>query len=451
MLYKYTCRYLYNFVNKSDISQMSNKDNTGIGKEMHSLIQQLFPICRSITGNGVRKTLKMISEHIPLKISEIPSGSKVFDWEIPKEWNIKDAYIKNKNGEKIIDFAKSNLHILHYSIPIKKKIKFEELKKNLYSIPEQPDLIPYLTSFYNENWGFCLSHKQLKNMKDEEYEIFIDSTLENGHLTYGELKIRGESEEEVLLSCYVCHPSLCNDNLSGVSLLTFLAKKMSKMKLRYSYRFLFIPETIGAISWLSLNEKNISKIKHGLVATCVGDSGNSTYKKTREGNAEIDKIVEKVLIESGKPFKILDFWPSGSDERQFSSPGFNLKVGSLMRTVYDKFPEYHTSADNLDFVKAECLEDSFNKYLKTIYILEHNMTYKSLNPKCEPQLGKRGLYNIIGGKKHEGVDKMAIMWVLNLSDGKNSLLEISYRSKIDFIKIKNAADALYKNNLLELI
>jgi aminopeptidase-like protein len=432
-------------------SKMPYKKNERVGEEMHKLITKLFPICRSITGNGVRESLKIINEHISIEIKEIPTGTKVFDWEIPNEWNINDAYIKNLKGEKIVDFKNSNLHVLHYSTPIKTKIKFKELKEHLYSLPEQPDLIPYLTSFYKENWGFCLTHEELEKMEDEEYEIHIDSKLEKGHLTYGEYKIKGEIDDEVLLSCYICHPSICNDNLSGVSLITFLAKIMSKMKLKYSYRFLFIPETIGAITWLSKNEKNISKIKHGLVATCVGDPGNSTYKKTRDGNSEIDKIVEKVLIESKKPFKILDFWPSGSDERQFSSPGFNLKVGSLMRTVYDKFPEYHTSADNLNFIKDVYLEDSLEKYMNSIFILEHNLTYYNLNPKCEPQLGKRGLYSMIGGKKHERIDKMAIMWVLNLSDGSNSLLDISYRSKINFIEIKKAADILFKNNLLKIV
>jgi len=430
---------------------MELEQNSGIGNEMHELIQKLFPICRSITGNGIRETLRIIQEHIPIEIKEIPSGTKVFDWTIPKEWNIKDAYIKKLDGEKIIDFSKTNLHVLHYSVPIRKKIKLKDLKEHLHTLPDQPELIPYLTSYYNEDWGFCLSEKQLENMKDDEYEVCIDSTLENGHLTYGELTLKGQTDDVVLLSCYVCHPSICNDNLSGISLLTFLAKKMSKMNLRYTYRFLFIPETIGAITWLSLNEENISKIKHGLVATCVGDPGNSTYKKSRDGNCEIDNIVEKVLIESGQPFKILDFWPSGSDERQFSSPGFNLKVGSLMRTVYDQFPEYHTSADNLDFVKPQFLEDSFKKYFMTVFLLEHNTIYRNLNPKCEPQLGKRGLYSLIGGKKHERIDKMAIMWILNLSDGKNSLLDISYKSKIDFYQIKKAADVLYEKKLLEIV
>ena len=435
---------------KSTVKETYHASNN-IGDEMYEQIKQLFPICRSITGNGVRQTLKIIKEKIPIEIKEVASGTKVFDWTVPKEWNINDAYIKNSKGERIVDFKRSNLHVLHYSVPVRKKIKLQELKEHLYSLPEQPELIPYLTSFYNEDWGFCLSHKQLESLNDDEYEISIDSTLKDGHLTYGELEMKGELDDEVLLSCYVCHPSICNDNLSGISLVTALAKKMSGMKLRYSYRFLFIPETIGAITWLSKNEKNISKIKHGLVATCLGDSGNSTYKKTRDGNSEIDQVVEKVLIESEQPYQILDFWPSGSDERQFSSPGFNLKVGSLMRSVYGKFSEYHTSADNLDFIKAKFLGDSFDKYLNSIFILEHNLTYCNLNPKCEPQLGKRGLYNKIGGQKHEEVDKMALMWVLNMSDGNNSLLDISFKAKINFVKIKNAADALYQNNLLEIV
>jgi len=423
----------------------------GIGNEMYNFIKESYPICRSITGNGVRETLHLIQKYIPIEIHECPTGTKVYDWNIPKEWNIKDAYVKNSQGEKIIDFKKSNLHVLNYSVPIKKKMQLTELKEHLFTLSDQPDLIPYLTTYYNENWGFCLSHNQFEKLQDDIYEVVIDSTLKEGHLTYGEYFLQGNQEDEILISCYVCHPSLCNDNLSGISLVTLLAKKLSSMKLRYSYRFLFIPETIGAITWLCLNEKKILKIKQGLVVTCLGDSGKSTYKKSRDGNAEIDKIMEKVLLESNDQYEILEFWPSGSDERQFSSPGFNLKIGSLMRSVYGRFKEYHTSADNLDFVKPEYLEDSFKKYLKALSILEHNRIYRNLNPKCEPQLGKRGLYSLIGGKKHEGVDKMAVMWILNLSDGKNTLLDISYKSKIDFYQIKKAADVLYEKKLLEIV
>lgn len=421
------------------------------GEEIYEFMKRLYPICRSITGNGVRETLEIISEHIPVGITEVPSGTKVFDWTIPREWNIKDAYVKNSLGERIIDFKKSNLHVLNYSIPIDKKLSLGELKKHLFTLPEYPESIPYLTSYYKENWGFCITQNQLDNLSEDLYEVKIDSTLENGYLTFGELYLKGQVEEEVLFSTYLCHPSLCNDNLSGVVLLTFLAKYLMSMKHKYSYRFLFIPETIGSITWLSMNEDKIKNVKYGLVATCLGDKGDSTYKKSRMGNMEIDKIVEKVLIDSGKPFKIIDFFPLGSDERQFSSPGFNMPMGSLMRTPYTEYPEYHTSADNLDIIKPEYLADTYSKYLRIVYILENNGTYLNLNPKCEPQLGKRGLYNMVGSQKKTDNFINAILWILNFSDGTNSLLDISIKAKIDFEIIKEAADALKKVDLLKLL
>ena len=422
---------------------------------MYELIKELYPICRSITGKGVRETLKIIKKHIPLEIHEVPTGTKVFDWAIPKEWNIKDAYIKNSKGKKIVDFKNTNLHVLNYSIPINKKCSLKELKEHLFSLPEYPDRIPYLTSYYKENWGFCLTHEQLESLEEDTYEVVIDSELKDGSLTYGELLIEGKSKDEVLISTYICHPSLCNDSLSGISLLTFLAKYLKDKNLKYSYRFLFIPETIGAITWLSLNEDKISKIKHGLVATCLGDSGKLTYKKSRKGNAVIDKAVEKVLKDSGDLHDIVDFFPFGGDERQFCSPGFDLPVGSLMRTLYGTFPEYHTSADNFDFVHPNYLADSFLKYLKVIYVLEQNRTYSNLNPKGEPQLGKRGLYRhthrrMIGGRL-DGSHELAMLWVLNLSDGTNSLLDISLQSGMTFEQIKDAADALSDKDLLEAV
>ena len=424
---------------------------SNLGREMYELMKKLYPICRSITGDGVRETLNIIKEHIPIEIHEAPTGTKVFDWEVPKEWNIKDAYIKNSKGEKIVDFNKSNLHVLNYSVPIHKKMSLKELKKHLFTLPDYPDWIPYLTSYYKENWGFCLTHRQYEELEEESYEVFLDSTLEDGKLTFGELYIEGKSDDEILFSCYICHPSLCNDNLSGTVLLTFLSKLLLNLDLKYSYRFLFIPETIGAITWLSLNEDKISNIKHGLVATCVGDPGNITYKKTRDGDSIIDKVVQKVLVDSGDEYSIVGFFPFGSDERQYSSPGFNLPVGSLMRTMYGRFPEYHTSADNLDFVKPQYLADSLEKYLKVVFVLENNATYLNLNPKCEPQLGKRGLYRMIGHPKSAGFDESAMLWVLNMSDGKNSLLDISIRSGMGFKNIKEASDALYANQILQLV
>jgi aminopeptidase-like protein len=420
-----------------------------IGNEMYNLIKKLFPICRSITGDGVRETLEIIRNIIPLELYEIPTGTKVFDWDIPKEWNISDAYVKNSKGEKIIDFKISNLHVLNYSIPIKKKMELTELKKHLHTLSEQPENIPYRTSYYKDDWGFCISQKQYDLLKDDTYEVVIDSSLTDGSLTYGELYLKGESSDEVLLSCYVCHPSMCNDNLSGVSLVTFLAKILQIRNTKFSYRFLFIPETIGAIAWLSKNEEKINNIKHGLVVTCVGDSGNFTYKKTRKGNASIDNIVIKILEESNEPHKIIDFFPSGSDERQLSSPGFDLPVGSLMRTMYGKFPEYHTSADNLDFVSSKHLFDSLDKYLKIIDVIENDETYISTNPKCEPQLGKRGLYNMLGGTGFDQENKMIILWILNLSDGNHSIRDIARISQFSEDKLGNIAKILTEHNLLK--
>jgi aminopeptidase-like protein len=419
------------------------------GTEMYKLISELYPFCRSITGNGVRQTLNSIQNHIPLKIHEVPTGTKAFDWEVPREWNINDAYIKNSRGEKIIDFHNSNLHVLNYSIPINEKVKLKELKKHLFTLPDKPDWIPYRTSYYQENWGFCMSHNQLNNLTEDTYEVFIDSTLAKGNLTYGEYFIKGEKKDEVLISTHICHPSLCNDNLSGIVISAFLAKILSNQKLKYSYRFLFIPGTIGSIVWLSKNENNVSRIKYGLVATLLGDDSDFTYKRSRRGNAEIDLIVEHYLKSTGNPHKIIDFIPYGYDERQYCSPGFNLPVGCLTRKPHGEFPEYHTSADNLDFVKPDRLNESLLVFLEILYIIEHNATYLNLNPKCEPQLGKRGLYNKIGGTNESQIMQIASLWILNMSDGHNSLLDIAIHSNINFKLLCKTASVLKSIKLLK--
>jgi aminopeptidase-like protein len=383
-----------------------------------------------------------------LAIHEVPTGTQVFDWTVPKEWNIRDAYIKNVRGERVVDFQKSNLHVVNYSVPVKEKISLAELKEHLFTLPEHPDWIPYRTSYYKENWGFCLSHRQLLALMDAEYEICIDSSLEPGALTYGECYLPGESTDEVLLSCHSCHPSLCNDNLSGMALATFLAQSLRSLALRYSYRFLFIPGTIGSITWLCLNESQVARIKHGLVLANVGDAGRSTYKKSRRGDAEIDRAVIHVLQHSGEDYEVIDFSPYGYDERQFCSPGFDLPVGNLMRTPHGRFPEYHTSADNLDFVQPPYLANSFAKCLAVLTVLENNLTYLNQNPKCEPQLGKRGLYRVMGGPEGE-LNELAMLWVLNLSDGSHSLLDIAARSGYPFAMIKRAADLLREHLLLK--
>jgi aminopeptidase-like protein len=420
-----------------------------LGQEMHALMAELFPICRSITGDGFRTSLAILGKHIPLQIHEVPSGTQVFDWTVPKEWNIRDAYIKDAQGNKVVDFQKSNLHILQYSTPIQGRFSLAELKEHLYTIPEYPDWIPYKTSYYSEKWGFCLRQRTLDGLSEGEYEVCIDTSLADGSLTYGEYVLPGELEDEVLISCHSCHPSLCNDNLSGVSLAVFLARLLQDRKRRYTYRFLFIPGTIGSITWLALHQVQAQKIKHGLVVACVGDPGHSTYKRSRQGNAEIDRAVLHVLEHSGEAYGTEDFVPYGYDERQYSSPGFNLAVGCLSRTPHGQFAEYHTSADNLDFVQPPYLADSLHKYLQAIDILENNLTYQNTNPMCEPQLGKRGLYSLMGGRKETRQIEMAMLWVLNFSDGGHSLLDIAEKSGLPFEVINDAAGALISSGLLK--
>lgn len=433
---------------KESTKTLNKKDR---GVELYSLIKRLYPICRSITGNGVRQTLDILKEYIPIRIHEVPSATQVFDWTIPDEWNIEDAYIKNAKGEKVVDFKKSNLHVLNYSIPVDEKIGLEELKKHLFTIPEYPDWVPYRTSYHNKNWGFCMSHNQFLKLKDEEYEVKIDSTLQPGFLTYGEYFIKGDSSEEVLFSCHICHPSLCNDNLSGIVIATALAQELEKLNLKYSYRFLFIPGTIGSITWLSLNEDTIENIKHGMVLTLLGDKSKFHYKKSRRGNAEIDRIVIRQLKARNNDFGVIDFYPYGYDERQFCSPAFNLPVGRLSRSQHGEFPEYHTSADNLDFVKAEFLSESLDLLMSVVSELESSEKYLNTSPKCEPQLGKRGLFKQIGGQSETKDFQMALLWNLNLSDGEYSLKDIAERSDLDITILKEAANELVKVNLLKKI
>ena len=418
------------------------------GRSMHQFVAKLYPICRSITGHGVRKTLDLILEHIPLTVCEVPSGLQVFDWTVPFEWNIRDAYIKNSVGERIVDFRASNLHVLGYSIPVQRRIGLSELREHLFSDPEHPDWIPYRTSYYKPAWGFCLPHRQLLALPEDEYEVCIDSSLEAGHLTYGELLLRGRSSDEVLISCHVCHPSLCNDNLSGIAVACALAKHLGSMDLRYSYRFLFIPGTIGSITWAAIRRPQLSKIKHGFVLTCVGDSGSPTYKASRRGDAEIDRAWTYVLRQSGDAFDILPFSPFGYDERQYCSPGLNLPVGCFMRTPHGKFPEYHTSADDLKLVCPTALNDSLAKALTTIDVIERNRNYLNLKPFCEPKLGDYGLYSTIGGRS-AGDFQMALLWLLNMSDGANSLLDIATRCNLPWAVIKEAVRALCEAGLLK--
>ena len=426
-------------------------DAEPLGQQIYDLIARLYPICRSITGNGFRQTMEILREYVPLEVHEVPTGTPVFDWTVPKEWNIRDAWVKDASGRKIIDFARSTLSVVSYSVPVYAKMPLSELKEHLYTIPAHPDWIPYKTSYYKEIWGLCLPHNELLALPDGEYEVCIDSELKDGHLTYGELYIPGESEDEMLLSTHCCHPSLCNDGLSGMSLYTLLGRKLLDAKLRYSYRILFVPGTIGSITWLARNEGRVSKIKHGMSAACIGDGGHPTYKKSRRGDAVIDRAVAHVLSHRPGEHEIREFSPYGYDERQFCSPGFNLPFGALSKTAHGCFPEYHTSADDLTLVQPEYLQDSLEMVLSVLFVLENDRTYRNLNPKCEPQLGQRGLYSLFGGLKDTKTTEMAILWVLNLSDGSYSLLDIAERSGMAFRDIHTAAMLLQQAELLEAI
>ncbi len=423
-------------------------DLDAIGAEAYELIERLFPLCRSLTGSGVRATFDVLEEHIPLQRTEIASGTQVFDWTVPDEWNIRDAYIASSDGARVVDFRESSLHVVSYSEPVRTRMTLEQLRERLHTLPEQPDLIPYRTSYYHRTWGFCLSHRQLLELEDGEYEVVIDSRLEPGHLSYGELRLPGSGDDEVLISTYVCHPSLANDNLSGIAVATMVAKQLAQRELRHGYRFVFAPGTIGPLAWLHTNQEALDRITHGLSLSCIGDAGGMTYKRSRRGATEIDRAVELVLRDSGAAHRILDWEPWGGDERQFCSPGFDLPVGCLMRTPHGGFDGYHTSADDLAQIRPESLAESVRTCLDVVEVLETNRTPINLHPYGEPQLGRRGLYRTSGGAVSSPDDERALLWVLNLSDGGASLLDIAARSGLPYAVIVRAAQRLQRAGLL---
>ena len=423
-----------------------------IGDRLYEFASAIYPICRSITGNGVRETLRHVKKIVDIDIHEVPSGTTAFDWKVPREWNVRDAYIKDPTGRKVVDFKVHNLHLLNYSIPVSTKLPLSELKKHIYTMPDQPTLIPYRTSYYKDNWGFCMAHNELQKLADGMYEVFVDSDHnDNGSLSYGEYFHQGETDDEFLFSSHVCHPSLANDNCSGIGVNAFLASALSKVRTRYSYRFIFAPGTIGSITWLSRNQDRAQRIKHGLIVSCVGDPGGPTYKRSQKGTALIDRAVEHVYTSSESNPNIIDFSPYGYDERQYCSPAFDLSVGLILRSKFGEFPEYHTSADNLDFIRPEYLGRSFKALLDIIDIVENDFKTVSLAPNCEPNLGKRGLYGAIGGDKTAYDANLPVFWVLNQSDGTRSLLDIAVRAKIPFERIQAAAKMLSENDLLKVV
>ena len=422
-------------------------------EQIEKYFDRLWPLNRSLTGNGNRETLKILSELADIKITEIPSGMECFDWTVPPEWNVNEAWIKDSKGNIIVDFRKNNLHILGYSEKYSGKLSLNELKEHIYSLPEQPEVIPYLTSYYKKRWGFCISHNQLTSLKDDTYEVLIDSESDpNGSMTIGEAILVGDSDEEILLSTYICHPSMANNELSGPLIASFIYKELIKKKnRRYTYRILYVPETIGSIYYLSKYGEHLKKkMAAGFVITCAGDKGSYTYKRSRSGNTVTDRASELVLKETEKNFNIEDFFPTGSDERQYCSPGFNLPVGSLMRTRYGKYKEYHTSADNKEFISFSALENTVYKYLKILNVIEKNFTFINKLPYCEPQLGKRGLYPTLGSQKDTAEFVNAVMWILNLSDGTNDIIDISNRSGMSFKTIFKAAEELLNKGLIEI-
>jgi aminopeptidase-like protein len=418
------------------------------GEDAYELMRRLFPLCRSLTGDGVRATLDILSEHIAIERTEVPSGTQIFDWIVPDEWNIRDAYVAAPDGTRVIDFRASTLHVVGYSEPVRETMPLEQLRERLFTLPEQPDVIPYRTSYYSRTWGFCLPHSRLAELAPGDYEVVIDSTLEPGHLTYGELVLDGAGDEEVLVSTYICHPSLANDNLSGIAVATMLAKELSQRELRHTYRFAFAPGTIGPLTWLHENQDALDRIAHGLTVSCIGDSGGLTYKRSRRGDADVDRAVATVLRDSGKPHRILDWDPWGGDERQFCSPGFNLPVGTLMRTPHGEFDGYHTSADGLERISPAALGEAVETCLAVVDVLETNRTPVNLSPYGEPQLGRRGLFRTAGGAVASPDEEKAFLWLLNLSDGTASLLDIADRSGIPYPVIQRAAERLEQADLL---
>lgn len=418
------------------------------GAWMHSLVRAWHPWPRSITGNGLRQTLRAIGEHIPLTEHEVPSGTPVLDWTVPKEWTLRAAHITDAAGNRVVDVANHSLHLMGYSAPVRARMPKAALAAHMHTLPEHPDWIPYRTSYYSEQWAFCMRHRDWEALPDGEYDIVVDTELRDGAMSYAECVLAGESSDEVLFSAHACHPGLANDNLSGIVVALRLAQILAGQPRRLTYRFVFAPGTIGAIAWLAQHETVVPRVRHGLVLACVGDAAPPRYKQSRRGDADIDRALARVLGARGHAARVTPFTPYGYDERQYGSPGFNLPVGCFMRSGPAGYPEYHSSADNPDLVRPESLADSLACLLEVVEILEGNGRYVNLSPHGEPQLGRRGLYAAIGGRSDAQDFQMALLWVLNFSDGAHDLLAIAERANLPFALLRQAADALLAADLL---
>jgi len=430
------------------VDELEQTESIEIGKSMLALIQEMYPIGRSITGPGLRATIARLSRIVPLQVTEVPSGTRVFDWTVPDEWSVEEAFIESPDGRRIVDINTSNLHLVGYSVPVEAEMTLSELRPHLHSLPEYPDWIPYRTSYYSRSWGFCLADRVLKSLREGRYRVVIRSRLEPGSLTFAEYVHPGATRDEVLIFAHSCHPSLANDNLSGLAVAINLAAFLRGRDTRFTYRFVFAPATIGSLAWLASNERSLHRIRHGLVLSLLGDSGPIHYKETRAGNHPIDRIAWHVLSTEFPGSRKIDFLPWGYDERQYNSPGIDLAVGRITRTPNGEFPEYHTSADNPEFLSAEALAESWLACLKVLEALDCDAHYRNLQPKGEPQLGRRGLYRTTGGHQDVPERQLALLWVLNQSDGSRSLCDIAERSRLPFRVIFNAAADLARAGLL---
>jgi aminopeptidase-like protein len=423
------------------------RDFDDCGAAMHALAAELFPICRSITGDGVRQTLAILRRHAPLRVLEVPSGTRVLDWTVPPEWNVRDAYVLDEQGERVIDFRKSNLHLVGYSLPVDVTLPLAELQEHLYSLEAQPTAIPYVTSYYRERWGFCLAHQDRLALAEGTYRAVVDSSLSPGSLTYAELLIPGEAEDEVFLSTDICHPSMANNELSGPVVTTFLAEWLLSAPRRFTYRLAFVPETIGALTYLS---RNLDALREHVVAgfsvTCIGDDHAYSYLPSREGGTLADRVALKVLGDEHPDFVAYSYLDRGSDERQYCSPGVDLPVASVMRTKYREYPEYHTSLDDLELVTPAGLQGGFDALRSCVELIERNRVYRAT---ClgEPQLGRRGLYPSLGTKQtHDAV--ACLLDLLAYADGTRDLIALSDAIRVPVAELYPLVDTLVREGLL---
>jgi aminopeptidase-like protein len=435
-----------NLAQSVDALRSGDQDLHARGEAMYAAVERLYPICRSITGDGVRATLDILAESLPIERRGVQSGTQAFDWTVPGEWNVRDAYIADRQGRRVVDFRRHSLHLVGYSVPVRATMTLDELRPHLHTLADRPDWIPYRTTYYDRDWGFCLADEQLRSMDEGPYEVVVDSTLEPGELTYGELVLPGESAEEVVISAHVCHPSLANDNLSGIAVAMEVARSLKACSARrFTYRFLFAPGTIGSLTWLSRNADVLPRIRHGLVLTGLGGPGPLVYKRSRRGERDVDRAAAHVVARRGG--EIRSYSPYGYDERQFNAIGFDLPFGRLSRTPHGEYPEYHTSADDLSFVKPSELAESYLAVLELLDVLENDEAYRNLSPYGEPQLGRRGLYPSTGGQPATDM-VMAMLWVLAYSDGSTPLLDIASLAGSDFAGLRGAASALLTAGLL---